>query len=127
MTHSALDRASAIVPNSAYPTAASENSVQHSVQPISKEPSSDISVPYSEAFCWRKTESLRFVMQIILSLAILSLCAGKLIFQENKVEKALYWGGITSVLAWWMPSPGTTKVATKDEQDKQNNQDKARE
>jgi hypothetical protein len=66
-------------------------------------------------------------MQIILSLAILSLCAGKLIFQENKVEKALYWGGITSVLAWWMPSPGTTKVATKDEQDKQNNQDKARE
>lgn len=66
------------------------------------------SVPYEDAFYWRKTESLRLVVQIALTFGILLMCTGKLIFNEESQNKALYWSGITSLIAWWMPSPGSS-------------------
>jgi len=61
-------------------------------------------------FIWRKTESLRFMVQIILTLVVLMFCVGKLAFDDR--DKALYWGGVMSLMAWWMPSPGTTSTTS---------------
>lgn len=59
-----------------------------------------------ETFYWRKTESLRLLVQMILTLTVLIFCIGKL--TTNDDDKALYWGGVMSLMAWWMPSPGGT-------------------
>ncbi|MEW6494061.1 MAG: hypothetical protein AB1589_16340 [Cyanobacteriota bacterium] len=29
--------------------------------------------------------------------------------QDKNEDNALYWSGITSMIAWWMPSPGSGK------------------
>lgn len=57
-------------------------------------------------FHWRSIESLRLLVQIGLTFIVLSLCIGKLAMEDR--DKALYWGGIMSIVAWWMPSPGAT-------------------
>ncbi|MBF2028664.1 MAG: hypothetical protein IGS48_18185 [Oscillatoriales cyanobacterium C42_A2020_001] len=59
------------------------------------------------SFHWRSIESLRLLVQIGLTFIVLSLCIGKLTVEDQ--DKALYWGGITSIVAWWMPSPGASK------------------
>jgi hypothetical protein len=56
------------------------------------------------SFPWHDRETLRMFVQISLTLLILVFCMGKL--TANDSDKALYWGGITSIIAWWMPSPG---------------------
>ena len=68
--------------------------------------------PYPNWFHWRKTESLRLVTQIALTFIVLTLCIGKLATNDDDKDKALYWGGITSLVAWWMPSPGSSTNAT---------------
>lgn len=51
-------------------------------------------------------ENLRFGIQFLFSASVLFFCLYKLaIAPENQNSNALYWGGITSILAWWMPSP----------------------
>ena len=49
----------------------------------------------------------RFGVQIVFSSIVLLFCMYKLtVTPENQGRNAIYWSGITSVLAWWMPSPG---------------------
>jgi hypothetical protein len=50
------------------------------------------------------------MVQIILTLVVLMFCVGKLAFDDR--DKALYWGGVMSLMAWWMPSPGTTSTTS---------------
>lgn len=52
-------------------------------------------------------EDIRLLFQMFLTLVVLSLCIGKIILDE-KADKALFWGGVTSCLAWWMPSPASS-------------------
>jgi hypothetical protein len=55
-------------------------------------------------------ENLRFGVQFLFSATVLFFCIYKLaIAPENQNSNALYWGGITSILAWWMPSPSSHK------------------
>ncbi len=71
-------------------------------------------LPTDEMFDWKKMDSLRFVVQVGFSLIVLSLCIGKLTLpNQNDHDQALYWGGITGLLAWWMPSPGNSKTVFK--------------
>jgi hypothetical protein len=65
-------------------------------------------IPYEDTFDIRKIDSLKFLVQVILSASMLILCMGNLpnAKPENQV---LYWSGITGILAWWMPSPGGSK------------------
>jgi hypothetical protein len=76
-------------------------------------------VPYEDAFDWRKTESLKFMVQILLTLLVIMFCFGKLTFSNGDAnDKALYWSGITSILAWWMPSPGASKSSNSMKEEK---------
>ncbi len=70
----------------------------------------DREIPAEDAFDLRRQDSLKFLFQILLTSAVLFLCASQLIaIKENSPDKALYWSGITTTLAWWMPSPGNSK------------------
>lgn len=66
-------------------------------------------VDADELFDLRRKDSLKFVFQILLTATIVVLCATQLVTKEDSPDKAIYWSGITSTLAWWMPSPGNSK------------------
>jgi hypothetical protein len=65
---------------------------------------SKLSIPYEEEFNLRKTESIRLVLQTGISFIVLIFCMGQLLIKTTNT--ALYWSGITTIIAWWMPSPG---------------------
>ncbi|MEH2328171.1 hypothetical protein [Nostoc sp.] len=52
----------------------------------------------------------RFGVQVFFSSIVLGLCIFKLgsPAEEDK-NIALYWGGLSGVLAYWLPSPGQTR------------------
>lgn len=51
-------------------------------------------------------DTMRFGVQVTFSSIVLFFCLFKLVNPNDSQSSALYWGGVTSVLAWWMPSPG---------------------
>ncbi|MFB8789049.1 MAG: hypothetical protein U7123_09425 [Potamolinea sp.] len=60
-------------------------------------------------FCLQYPDFLKFIFQCILSSFVLGFCVLQLANGGRDglgKNDALYWGGITSILAWWMPSPG---------------------
>ncbi len=69
--------------------------------------SQPVNVCIENRFHWQNIDSLRLLVQIGLTFIIVGLCIGKL--TVDKQDKALYWGGIMSIVAWWMPSPGASK------------------
>ncbi|MBU7582958.1 MAG: hypothetical protein KAF91_08615 [Nostoc sp. TH1S01] len=55
-------------------------------------------------------EAWRFFVQVAFSTVVLGLCISQLMKSDAKTENtALYWGGVTSVLAYWLPSPGQNR------------------
>jgi hypothetical protein len=54
-------------------------------------------------------EACKFCMQAIFSTIVLGLCVFQIGSIRDKENIALYWGGLSSVLAYWLPSPGQTK------------------
>jgi hypothetical protein len=61
-------------------------------------------------FCWQHPDFLKLIFQCVFSSIVLGFCIVQLANggRDGKgTNDALYWGGITSILAWWMPSPGT--------------------
>lgn len=60
-------------------------------------------------------EVWRFRVQVAFSAIVLGLCIVQLMRSDAKAENtALYWGGVTSVLAYWLPSPGQNKSDERD-------------
>lgn len=58
-------------------------------------------------FCVQHPDLFRFVVQVAFSAIVLSFCINQLaIGAKDGKNDAIYWGGVTSILAWWMPSPG---------------------
>jgi hypothetical protein len=45
----------------------------------------------------------KLIMQAGVSISVLGFCMLQLL--SNPKSEALYWGGITSTLAYWLPSP----------------------
>ena len=68
-----------------------------------------------EEFNFRKMTSLRFVMQVVITVFMLGLCWGGL-QAKDEATRALYWGGITGIIGWWMPSPGGSRDASSNSQ-----------
>lgn len=61
-------------------------------------------------FCWQNPDFLKLIFQCIFSSIVLGFCIVQLANGGRDGQgknDALYWGGITSILAWWMPSPGS--------------------
>lgn len=58
-------------------------------------------------FCVQHPDLFRFLVQVAFSGIVLGFCINQLALgaKEGKND-AIYWGGVTSILAWWMPSPG---------------------
>ncbi len=58
-------------------------------------------------FCVQHPDLFRFIVQVAFSGIVLGFCINQLALgaKEGKND-AIYWGGVTSILAWWMPSPG---------------------
>ncbi|WP_392534787.1 hypothetical protein [Nostoc sp. C117] len=54
-------------------------------------------------------ETWRFAVQVFFSSIVLGLCIFKLGSGGDDNNIALYWGGLSSVLAYWLPSPGQIK------------------
>jgi len=50
----------------------------------------------------------KLIIQAGVSLAVLGFCMLQLLSNNPKSE-ALYWGGITSTVAYWLPSPSDSK------------------
>lgn len=49
----------------------------------------------------------KLIMQAGVSISVLGFCMLQLL--NNPKNEALYWGGITSTLAYWLPSPSESK------------------
>jgi len=60
-----------------------------------------------EEFRLRNMNSLKFIVQIAITTFMLMLCWQGLRSKDAN-DRALYWGGITGVIGWWMPSPGSS-------------------
>ncbi|HEY9670529.1 MAG TPA: hypothetical protein V6D11_03735 [Waterburya sp.] len=58
-------------------------------------------------FCTQHPNFLKFVFQCLLTSVVLGFCMSQL-SHNPKEDNALYWSGITSMIAWWMPSPGSS-------------------
>lgn len=71
-----------------------------------------MSTDQHQKFDFTDLASLKFAMQVILTAAILTLCVGKLTTSDKPDDKALYWGGITGLIAWWMPSPNGSQSSS---------------
>lgn len=55
-------------------------------------------------------DAFRLGVQFLFSFIVLLFCVYKMASsQDEQSNNAVYWGGITSILAWWMPSPGAGK------------------
>jgi hypothetical protein len=55
-------------------------------------------------------EAWKFKVQVFFSTVVLGLCIFQLVSKDGKDPNiALYWGGLSSVLAYWLPAPGQNK------------------
>jgi hypothetical protein len=111
MTHHSLNQnAESVSGFNGSPQTADHNSVEPTPPATT-----DLARAASGYFNLNMPERLRLSMQVVLSLVVLLFCVGQIIAHDLKDDKeniALYWGGITSLLAWWMPSPGANNAQT---------------
>ncbi|MEB3180075.1 MAG: hypothetical protein VKL59_13725 [Nostocaceae cyanobacterium] len=59
----------------------------------------------------KKLETWKFGVQVLFSAIVLTLCVVKLAepHSENNPNIGMYWGGLSGVLAYWLPSPANGK------------------
>jgi hypothetical protein len=58
----------------------------------------------------RTQDNFRFGIQFLFSSIVLVFCMYELATSaDNQPSNALYWSGITGILAYWMPSPGARR------------------
>ena len=58
----------------------------------------------------KKLETWKFIIQVAFSAAVMSLCIYKLATADPKDnQNALYWGGLSGILGYWLPSPTSDK------------------
>ncbi|NJL63276.1 MAG: hypothetical protein HC903_17435 [Methylacidiphilales bacterium] len=56
-----------------------------------------------------KIETHKFWIQVFFSTVVLSLCTFQLVNKTSQESQAMYWGGLTGVLAYWLPSPSNSR------------------
>jgi|GEM_PF-4899936 hypothetical protein len=69
-------------------------------------------------------ETWRFFVQVLFSAIVLTFSLYKLSGNDQQESyQALYWGGVTGIMAWWMPSPGSgTSNGSNSQNDSQSGQ-----
>ncbi|MCX7594661.1 MAG: hypothetical protein N2235_13040 [Fischerella sp.] len=53
----------------------------------------------------RRLQTWRFGIQFLFSSVMIGLCTFQLVNDKTKENQTLYWGGLSTVLAYWLPSP----------------------
>lgn len=93
-----------------------ETSPKQQEQAISSttKPSSKSKLEAFALFCVQNPNFFKFIFQCILTGVILGFCMIQLSKGTEK-DNALYWSGITSVMAWWMPSPSSGKSSSSED------------
>jgi len=62
-----------------------------------------------DSFSFKNIHSLRFLFQAVFSTLILIFCLYQLYISKGEGKNdTVYWGGVTGILALWMPSPSTS-------------------
>ncbi len=61
-----------------------------------------------DSFSFKNIHSLRFIVQVVFSAVILIFCLSQLHSENDGKDDAIYWGGVTGILALWMPSPSSS-------------------
>ena len=62
-----------------------------------------------DSFSFNNIHSLKFLLQAFFSTLVLIFCLSQLYISKGEGRNdALYWGGVTGMLALWMPSPSTS-------------------
>lgn len=65
-------------------------------------------------FCVQNPDLFRFIVQVAFSGIVLCFCISQLaIGAEEGKNDAIYWGGVTSMLTWWMPSPNSRRLQSR--------------
>ena len=85
-------------------------------QPLSSTAKLSASKSQLEAFalfCVQYPNFFKFIFQCLLTGVILGFCMIQLA-KDTEKDNALYWSGITSMMAWWMPSPNSGKSSSSD-------------
>ena len=91
-----------------------ETSAKQQQQPLSSAVKSASSKSQLEAFalfCVQYPNFFKFIFQCLLTAVILGFCMIQLA-KDTEKDNALYWSGITSMMAWWMPSPNSGKSSS---------------
>lgn len=59
----------------------------------------------------KSLDTWKFGIQVFFSSVVISLCVFKLVTSNpnDNQNVALYWGGLSGVLAYWLPSPARTQ------------------
>ncbi|AKG23897.1 hypothetical protein [Calothrix sp. 336/3] len=61
----------------------------------------------------KKLEIWKFGIQVFFSTIVIGLCAVQIVKENNQDNKMLYWSGMSSVLAYWLPSPASFQTENK--------------
>lgn len=59
----------------------------------------------------KSLDTWKFGIQVFFSSVVISLCVFKLVTANpnDNQNVALYWGGLSGILAYWLPSPARTQ------------------
>ncbi len=57
----------------------------------------------------RELQTWRFGIQFLFSTVMIGLCTFQLVNDKAKENQTLYWSGLSTVLAYWLPSPSSTQ------------------
>lgn len=55
----------------------------------------------------KSQDALKFWIQVLFSSFMIGFCSFQLVRDSAKETQALYWGGLSGVLAYWLPSPAS--------------------
>ena len=95
-----------------FPSKSSNLQHQTSISVNQDSSAPSVTTPVGELawFCVQNPDFVKLVFQGTLTVIVLSFCMFQLASsgRDGGKNDALYWGGITSILAWWMPSPGSS-------------------
>ncbi len=57
----------------------------------------------------KEIQTWRFGIQFLFSTVMIALCTFQLVNDKDGKNQTLYWSGLSTVLAYWLPSPTGTQ------------------
>ncbi len=58
----------------------------------------------------KNQDGLKFWIQVLFSTFMIGFCSFQLARDSTKETQAIYWGGLSGVLGYWLPSPASSQA-----------------